>query len=109
LVSAQFNVVTILPIITKCRRSNGLISPTKAESSALPFERQQIWLDKPADNLLRLTLLHTAKARAYPYQSSNDLGHHHFTYSIAGHRGDWRLYYETRIASHLSKKAPRTT
>ncbi|HJZ80407.1 MAG TPA: glycoside hydrolase family 38 C-terminal domain-containing protein, partial [Pyrinomonadaceae bacterium] len=50
--------------------------------------------DKPADNVLRLTLLHTARARAYPYQSSNDLGHHHFTYSIAGHRGDWRLYYE---------------
>src|SRR5437868_539229 len=46
--------------------------------------------DKPADNVLRLTLIHTAKARAYPYQSSNDLGHHHFTYSIAGHRGDWR-------------------
>jgi alpha-mannosidase len=48
--------------------------------------------DKPADNVLRLTLLHTAKARAYPYQSSNDLGQHHFTYSIAGHRGDWRLF-----------------
>jgi alpha-mannosidase len=47
--------------------------------------------DKPADNVLRLTLLHTAKARAYPYQSSNDLGHHHFTYAIAGHYGDWRL------------------
>jgi len=47
--------------------------------------------DKPADDVLRLTLLHTAKARAYPYQSSNDLGHHHFTYAIAGHYGDWRL------------------
>jgi alpha-mannosidase len=46
--------------------------------------------DKPADNVLRLTLIHTAKARAYPYQSSNDLGHHRFVYSIAGHRGDWR-------------------
>src|SRR5205807_3293089 len=46
--------------------------------------------DKPADNVLRLTLIHTGKARAYPYQSSNDLGHHRFTYSIAGHRGDWR-------------------
>jgi alpha-mannosidase len=46
--------------------------------------------DKPADNVLRLTLLHTAKARAYPYQSSNDLGQHHFTYAIAGHFGDWR-------------------
>ncbi|HYW72374.1 MAG TPA: glycoside hydrolase family 38 C-terminal domain-containing protein [Pyrinomonadaceae bacterium] len=48
--------------------------------------------DKPADNTLRLTLLHTARARAYPYQSSNDLGHHHFTYAIASHRGDWRIY-----------------
>jgi alpha-mannosidase len=46
--------------------------------------------DKPADNVLRLTLLHTAKAKAYPYQSSNDLGRHRFTYAIAGHPGDWR-------------------
>jgi alpha-mannosidase len=46
--------------------------------------------DKPADNVLRLSLIHTAKARAYPYQSSNDLGHHRFVYSIAGHQGDWR-------------------
>jgi alpha-mannosidase len=46
--------------------------------------------DKPADNVLRLTLLHTALPKAYPYQSSNDLGHHRFVYSIAGHRGDWR-------------------
>ena len=46
--------------------------------------------DKPADNVLRLTLLHTPLPRATPYQSSNDLGHHRFTYAIAGHRGDWR-------------------
>ena len=46
--------------------------------------------DKPADNVLRLTLLHTPLPRAYPYQSSNDLGHHRFVYSIAGHGGDWR-------------------
>jgi len=46
--------------------------------------------DKPADNVLRLTLLHTAKPRASPYQGSNDLGHHRFTYAIASHRGDWR-------------------
>jgi alpha-mannosidase len=46
--------------------------------------------DKPADNVLRLTLLHTALPRATPYQGSNDLGHHTFAYAIAGHRGDWR-------------------
>jgi alpha-mannosidase len=46
--------------------------------------------DKPADNVLRLTLLHTPQPRATPYQGSNDLGHHHFIYSLVGHRGDWR-------------------
>jgi len=46
--------------------------------------------DKPADNVLRLTLLHTPLPKAYPYQGSNDLGHHRFVYAIAGHRGDWR-------------------
>jgi alpha-mannosidase len=58
--------------------------------SAVMNDSKYGW-DKPADNVLRLTLLHTAKARAYPYQSSNDLGRHHFTYAIAGHYGDWRL------------------
>jgi alpha-mannosidase len=58
--------------------------------------------DKPADNILRLTLLHTAKARAYPYQSSNDLGHHHFVYSIAGHRGDWRGESEAAIPARAA-------
>lgn len=49
--------------------------------------------DKPADNVLRLTLLHTPKPGAWPrpfYQAGQDLGHHRFIYSIAGHRGDWR-------------------
>jgi alpha-mannosidase len=65
--------------------------------------------DKPADNVLRLTLLHTAKARAYPYQSSNDLGHHHFTYSIAPHRGDWRLYHAAEDRrSFIEEGVPHT-
>jgi len=62
--------------------------------------------DKPADNLLRLTLLHTARARAYPYQSSNDLGHHHFVFAIAGHRGDWRLLGKDEFAAALSGNPP---
>jgi len=42
--------------------------------------------DKPADNTLRLTLLHTPKTNGnYDYQSRQDLGHHTFTYSIVGH------------------------
>jgi alpha-mannosidase len=59
--------------------------------------------DKPADNVLRLTLLHTGKARAYPYQSSNDLGHHRFVYSIAGHRGDWRGEREASIPARAAE------
>ena len=47
--------------------------------------------DKPNDNTLRLTLLHTPRPNTgYTYQSSNDLGHHRFVYAIAGHGGDWR-------------------
>jgi alpha-mannosidase len=47
--------------------------------------------DKPSDNELRLTLIHTPRpSDHYVYQSSNDIGHHHFTYAIVGHAGDWR-------------------
>lgn len=47
--------------------------------------------DKPTDDTLRLTLIHTPKPRtSYTYQRSNDLGRHRFTFSIAGHAGDWR-------------------
>src|SRR5215510_15109503 len=60
--------------------------------------------DKPEDNVLRLTLLHTAKARAYPYQSSNDLGHHRFVFSIAGHAGDWRAGRVPTRAAALNQR-----
>jgi alpha-mannosidase len=47
--------------------------------------------DKPDNNTLRLTLLHTPRPNtSYTYQSSNDLGGHHFVFAIAGHAGDWR-------------------
>ena len=59
--------------------------------------------DKPADNILRLTLLHTALPRATPYQGSNDLGHHRFAYTIAGHRGDWRDGHVPERASRLNQ------
>ena len=47
--------------------------------------------DKPSDNTLRLTLLHTPKPdKEFVYQNSNDIGRHQFTYAIAGHAQDWR-------------------
>ncbi len=47
--------------------------------------------DKPADNLLRLTLVHTPRpGRSYIDQATMDIGFHTFSYAIAGHSGDWR-------------------
>ncbi len=44
--------------------------------------------DKPDNNTLRLTLLHTPKTRrGYAYQDHQDFGFHTFTYSLVGHRG----------------------
>ena len=45
--------------------------------------------DKPNDNTIRLTLLHTPQTRGgYSYQNKQDLGYHIFTYSIMGHNGN---------------------
>ena len=46
--------------------------------------------DKPDNNTLRLTLLHTPKTnKEYVYQDKQDMGYHEFTYSIVGHKGDF--------------------
>ncbi|MEA4976106.1 MAG: glycoside hydrolase family 38 C-terminal domain-containing protein [Paludibacter sp.] len=46
--------------------------------------------DKPNDNTIRLTLLHTPKTRGgYAYQDKQDFGKHIFTYSIVGHTKDY--------------------
>ena len=48
--------------------------------------------DKPADNILRLSVIRTPDAggSGYPWQNTNDIGRHHFDYALAGHAGDWR-------------------
>ena len=46
--------------------------------------------DKPADNNLRLTLIHTpSTANSYTYQAYQDLGANLFTYSLFPHDGGW--------------------
>jgi len=55
--------------------------------------------DKPDDNTLRLSLIHTPGVKeSYTYQANQDLGHHVFTYSIIGHKG-------TLNTSLLSKRS----
>ncbi|MFA6127200.1 MAG: glycoside hydrolase family 38 C-terminal domain-containing protein [Bacteroidales bacterium] len=47
--------------------------------------------DKPSDNLIRLTLMHTATTgRGYMDQATNDIGFHTFSFAVGGHKGDWR-------------------
>ena len=47
--------------------------------------------DKPDDHTLRLTLLYTpGVGKSYREQRWQDWGRHAFTYSVAGHAGDWR-------------------
>ncbi len=47
--------------------------------------------DKPDDHTLRVTLLRTPGGRGgYQDQTTQDFGHHEFTYGIAGHAGDFR-------------------
>jgi alpha-mannosidase len=51
--------------------------------------------DKPDDSTLRLTLIRTpgigtGNGRDYSDQTTQDWGHHEFTFGLAGHRGDWR-------------------
>ncbi len=46
--------------------------------------------DKPADNILRLTLLHTPSVdKSYTDQTTLDHGQHILTYAIAPHTGNW--------------------
>ena len=51
--------------------------------------------DKPDDKTLRLTLLYTpglggGNGKSYSDQTTQDWGHHEFTYGLAGHRSDWK-------------------
>lgn len=46
--------------------------------------------DKPDNNTIRLTLLHTpSTSKYYVYQDKQDIGRHVLTYSIIGHQSDY--------------------
>ena len=47
--------------------------------------------DKPNDRTIRLTLIRTpGTAGGYADQGTQDIGHHEFTYGLAGHADGWR-------------------
>lgn len=67
-----------------------LTNQDKSHGVAILNDCKYGW-DKPADNILRLTLIHTPKPdKHYTDQALLDLGHHKFTYALYSHKGDWR-------------------
>jgi len=58
--------------------------------------------DKPTNNSLRLTLLHTPSCGNYQHHAEQDLGPNNFTYSIFPHEGDWTRETQ-REAAHLNQ------
>lgn len=69
--------------------------------------------DKPADNVIRLTLLHTPETNGgFSYQNKQDFGYHEFSFSITGHIGsldkseisEMASSYNRPLMSFLSEK-----
>ena len=61
--------------------------------------------DKPDDNTLRLTLIHTPKTKhSYAYQNRQDNGLHTFTYSIAPHSGKLDRVHASGMADGLNQR-----
>jgi len=60
--------------------------------------------DKPADNVVRLTLLYTPGVRgSYREQRVQDFGQHDMLYALCGHRGDWRAGDSPLQAARLNQ------
>lgn len=66
-----------------------LSEPDKSYGVSIINDCKYGW-DKPNDNTIRLTLLHTpSTSKHYSYQDQQDMGHHVLTYSIIGHQSDY--------------------
>ncbi len=69
-----------------------ITSPTSDYGVTIMNDSKYGW-DKPDDNTLRLTLFHNpspAHMRGRHFMAFQDFGKHYFSYSLAGHKGDWK-------------------
>ncbi len=67
------------------------LTATDGRYGAAVLSESKYGWDKPTDDTLRLTLLHTANGKGgWGFQETNDLGSHHYQYALMGHSGDWR-------------------
>ncbi len=54
--------------------------------------------DMPQAGSLRLSLIHTPRARSYSYQQLQDLGDHRFTVAFFPHQGEWGVPTQQQAA-----------
>ena len=60
--------------------------------------------DKPADNELRLSLIHSPSSlRKFPHQRTQDHGRHTFTLALCGHRGAGERHLVSQQADSLNR------
>ncbi len=68
------------------------------------LNNSKVGWDKPDNNTLRLTLIHTPETqRGYLYQNRQDFGFHTFTYSIMGHKGNYEEGHTVAKAEILNR------
>lgn len=80
-----------------------LFDPAKGYGVAVLTDCKYGW-DKPSDNVLRLTLLHTPGTEyRYPHQRTQDFGHHTMTYSIVGHNDPTAIAGLTQKGDELNQ------
>ncbi len=67
------------------------LTDSKKDYGVTAISDSKYGADKPTDNTVRLTLLHTPGTRGgYPDQGTQDIGRHHVLYALYGHAGDWK-------------------
>ncbi|MEN6309850.1 MAG: glycoside hydrolase family 38 C-terminal domain-containing protein [Anaerohalosphaeraceae bacterium] len=81
------------------------LTDTSGEYGVSILEDCKFGSDKPADDLIRLTLLYTPGAMhgSYQDQLSQDWGRHEFTYAVYGHAGNWQKGLSERQGRRLNQ------
>jgi alpha-mannosidase len=83
------------------------LTDASGEYGVTVLEDSKYGSDKPADNVLRLTLLFTPRrgrlSIMFKDQGTQDWGRHQFLYGLYGHQGDWREGDSERHALRLNQ------
>lgn len=68
------------------------------------FSDSKYGWDKPNNNTIRLSLLHTPKTgKDFSFQATNDIGRHEFSYALYAHLNDWKKAKTQWIAAAFNQ------